>query len=400
MSEIVEKKISMKIFDTPLTGSEMKGYAMTKDIRLSGSTKNKFLLGEIFVDNQIYGLLGLEKEYWTDTTADSAGMSFLDRVMVSLYDTRGREIGQIEERLLKELAQSTAGGKLPVFTISLRNQPYMVDIEKESGKYVLPLLIDKSKGYFEIFQIVKKGLAIGADFTVTRKLGEEKVAFINSKRGGKVEIEIYNEELAKNKDFTNLLALFAGTIQYHDSISEKIENAIKAMTEGLLILKPSKKSLQLLEDPRKTKRSSEKTTKKKTPTKEERKGRRIRGKDEEEEEAPKRKRRVKKKSDKEDEEPKKTKTFKPLYLDDAVNKVTGVNKATAELLEEIGVLTVEHLLNIDPIELQEELDVSSITKTKIKRWQTDSKKRIKETLKMEAEIEEDTADYDLLDMDL
>jgi len=427
MSEIVQKKMVMKIFDTPLSSNEMKGYAASKDVKISSVSKDTFLLGEISIDSHIYGLLGLDKEYWSDDKKSAPNLDILDRIILRLYDRSGRNIGLIEERVLKELSESTIGGRLPSFTITLSHLEYLIDIEKESDKFVFPLLMEKSKGIFEIFQITKKGMAIGADYIVTRKLADEKVAFIDSKRGGKIEIDIYNKELAENNLFTATLALFAGTIKYHAGIATKLENAVKAMKEGVLTIKPSKKALELILNPRRSKSTgaSKEESKEEEPVRRKKKKRRSRkDEDEDDEETPKKriKRRIRDEEEEEDKEDlprkkskgksrreeedeeqessNKKKKFEPLYAEDPVKEVPSITKAISEALEEVGITTVEQLLSADPDDLEEELDIPSITSKKIKMWQKLSQKQIKETIESEEGIDEEDGQYDLLDYDI
>ena len=457
MAETIQKKIEMKIFDTPISSDEVISYAADKGIKISKVSKDTFLLGEVSVDNQIYGLLGLEKEYWSDEKSGAmAGM--LDQTTVKLFDKSGKGTGLIEERMLKELSQSISGGKLPVFTITLKYFPYIIDIEKESDKFVFPLLINKTRGTFEIFQISKKAVAIGADFIVTRKLGDSKVAFIDSKRGGKIEIQIYDTELAKNPIFVDTLSLFAGTIKFHDSISTKIESTMKALAEGTLVLRPSQKALELMLNPRQAKQPEkveEKPGREKETGEEirrKRSGRRIRGAKEEEEEPlekpaksrgkkravaeeeekeeplekPAKSRGKKIASAEEDEEEseltkrkkrmpeeevpsKKPQKARPLYPEDSVRDAPGLTEAISELLEEVGVMTIEDLIAANPEELAQEIGDDLITSKKIKQWQLASRQRVKAVLKEEGDLEEreleedsdadeDTHDYDIMDM--
>ena len=440
MAEMISKKIEMKIFESPISSDEFVGYAAERGITISRVSKSTFLLGEISVDNQVYGLLGLEKEYWSDEKSGvMAGL--LDQITVRLFDKAGKSTGIIEERMLKELSQSVSGAKLPVFTITLKYLPYVIDIEKESDKFVFPLLINKAKGSFELFQISKKALAMGADFLVTRKLAENKVAFIDSKRGGKIEIQIYDAELAQNPIFVDALSLFAGTIKFHDSISTKIESTMKALTEGTLVLRPSQKALELMQDPRRVKQPEKVEVKagREKETDEElsgkRSGRKIQGAEEEEEEPLEKpaKKRARKKAlaeeegeagDEESVEPtkrkrktpieeevptKKPQKTRPLYAEDSVRDSPGLTEAISELLEEVGVMTVEDLMSANPEDLAQEIGDELITSKKIKLWQQAARQRVKAVIKEADDIEEreqeedsdadvDTHDFDMMDI--
>ncbi|MFX1294505.1 MAG: hypothetical protein ACFFD2_06595 [Promethearchaeota archaeon] len=394
MTEIVQKEIKMKIYKTPITDNQMQNQMREVDIQIRKLSKDSFYLGEVWIDENIYGVLELEKEYWAGKS--KFDLDFLDQITIKLLDTSGKTIGIIEERLLKELMQSAVSGKLPVFTITLKGIPYMIDIEKESNKLVFPVITNKSKGIFEIFQLSKKSLR--ADFIVTRKLGEQMVADIDSKRGGKIDIKIFDDEIAKNRQFVNSLALFAGTIKFHDGIGEKIKQAIDALEMGALILKPPKKALELMLNPRKAKYTARKEIEEeeiKDEIRKRRRKRKLRAKKEEEEEEeikPERKRIPKKKSE---VDYIKSKKFKSLYLEDPVNKASGVTKTIAKQLEDLGIKTVEDLISVDPNDLAELLDDPKITSAKIKRWVSASHKRIKSTLEEAESHPED--DYDLLD---
>ena len=458
MAEVTQKKIAMKIFDKPYSSDEFVEYATEKGIKISKVSKNTFLLGEIFVDGGIYGLLGLEKEYWADEKS-VANADLIDQVTLRIFDKAGKSTGIIEERILKELSQSGSGGKLPVFTVSLKASPFLIDIEKEANEFIFPLLVNKSKGTFELFQISKKAVSIGADFTVTRKLGNNKVAFIDSKHGGKIEIQIYDIDLAKNPLFVDVLALFAGTIKFHDAMATKIDTVIKELSAGTLVLHPSKKTLELMLNPRQAPQAEkpEKPVKKAGQAKESaeelrktRSKRRLRDA-EEEQEAKSAKKRSKKRAttdeeedikpaknrgkkkalqdDDDDEEElgpktakgkiprkveeevaslKKPQKIRPLYPEDPVKEATGITEAISELLEEVGVVTIDDLLSADPEKLAEEIDVDSITSKKIKQWQKASQQRMKTALKEEEETEpesdeepeDESNSYDMLDMGL
>jgi len=466
MSAVTIKKIKMKIFEVPLPNDEFIDYALKRDIKIAKIPKNTFLLGEVSVDNEIYGLLGLEKEYWADEKS-VANADLIDQITIKLFDKAGKNTGIIEERILKELSQSVSGAKLPVFSITHKGSPYLIDIEKEANKSLFPLLINKAKGAFEIFEIIKKTIAIGADFEVHRKLGDNKVAFIDSKHGGTIEIHIYDIELAKNPLFIDVLALFAGTIKFHNAMGIKIDKVMKELVAGTIVLHPSKKTLELMLDPRHAPQV-EKPEKLEKPAKKgglvkkkdeelhkKRMIRRLRGVDEEEEEETKAKSRKKpgkkrafakdevdeelvrtakkrgrkrmiakdeeeelglkraksKISAKEEEEVaslKKPQKIRPLYPEDPVREMTGITEAISELLEDVGVMTIDDLLSADPEELADEIGVDSITSQKIKQWQKACLQRVKAALKEEEEIEpereeepdEDSDKYDMLDMDL
>lgn len=393
MSETVVKKILIK----PLKDKDVQYYATNKNVKVPKMKKDALLLGEIFIDESIYGLIGLEKEYWAEESTAS-DLNYLDRITIRLYNTKGKNLGIIEERILKEITQSMVSGSLPVFTLTLKGLPYVIDIERESSKLVFPLMTTVSKRIFDIFQMSKKSLSMGADFTVTRKLGDEKVALVDSKRGGKVEISIYDDELANNKAFIHTLILYAATINFHEDIGEKIKKTVGAITEGTLTLIPSKKALELMLNPRKTKKVIKEEA---TEVRKKRRKRRVRDVEDEEEEEEKTKPRKKRKGVKK-RATKRSKTlekYKELHTNDPVKAASGVGKNTAALLKNVGINTVDEFIAADPEELAMVLEVKSITTEKIKKWQKDSLKRVKATFDQDEAALEDVDDYELLDYD-
>jgi hypothetical protein len=206
-------------------------------------------LGEIFVDDQLIGTLGIEKDYWTDADPDFA---VLEQIHISLQDASGKVAGVINERVIKELAQSDFDKDLPLFTISLEALPYIIDIEKNSGKLVFPLITGGKRKVLEFFQISKKTLAIHDNYLIKRKIGDMKAATIDSKGRNKIEIQVYDNDLAQNEDFLDLLVLFAGTIKFHEAIATKIDYTINFLSKGHFTLRPSQEVLETMADPRKS----------------------------------------------------------------------------------------------------------------------------------------------------
>ena len=442
------KKVLIKLLDKPLKGKELTEYAVSKKMKFGGFSDHTALIGEIYEDKKMTGLLGMEIEPWADYSSFHHNYDLLNRMRIKLFSRGGKRIGVIEERLIKELSMPTSSHKIPLFTAILKDLPYAVDLDKDSDKFVFAVLTDTRKKILEIFQMSKKTFRLS--YEVKRKYLIEKIASIKSKWGGKIEIKIYEEELARKESFLNLLILFAGTIKYHDEIESKIRTFSNSLSEGTLIIKPTRRAIELMSkasvevyaEADKAKASAAAAKAKAIAPKEVKpapemltlgqrmeagyrgKRRKIRG-------APRtvpvdltvvpakgkpaartHKRRKPSPPVKETpasftpaepplkgpilkmpktvvpkKPPKEVKLkFPPLQLEDSVKSIMEIPKDMAEILEEVGIEVVDDLIFIDPGALAEFIGIQSMTKAKIKELQDTAHKQLKETIKIDKEL--------------
>lgn len=241
MAEFDQRKINIKIFDPPLTGTQLAKYTEFKGVRVS-EANDFLLLGEVVIENQLFGTLVSKKEVWSDNLRKGPNYDFLDRIVIKFLQRTGTAIGTIEERLFKEFMLYPLSERLPLFTISLKSLPYFIDFEIDSSdKIIFPLPNKAGKGVFDLFQVEKKA---GNNFIIKKKFIDRKVASIDSKRGGKIEIKITDENSANDDDVIASLVLFAGTIKYFDEIATKIRHGTKGLSEGNFILCPPENELK------------------------------------------------------------------------------------------------------------------------------------------------------------
>ncbi len=239
------KKVVIKLKDKPLTGNDLDDYARSRKMKFGGFSDNTGLIGEVYNDEEkLVGLLGMETEPWSDYSSFHHNYDLMNRLRIKLFSKGGNKIGVIEERLIKELSMPTSSHKIPIFTAIIKNLPYAVDLDKDSDKFVFAVVTDTRKKILEIFQMNKKTFRLS--FEVKRKYLIEKIASIDSKWGGKIEIKIYEEELARKDSFLFLLILFAGTIKYHDEIEHKIRTYSDNLREGIIIIKPTSRAIELM----------------------------------------------------------------------------------------------------------------------------------------------------------
>jgi hypothetical protein len=240
MAEFEKRKINIKIFDPPLTGNQLTKYCDVKGVRIPYSSDEFSLFGEALLEDKLFGTLVVSKEIWSDDVNKGPNYDLLDRLVIKLLERSGAVMGTIEERLLKEFTLSSA---TPLFSIILKSSPLIIDFDLDSDKLSFPFLTESGKGLFNIFQISKK---IGNNFQIKKKIIDRKIASIDTKRGGKIEIKIEDEDLANNEEFFAILILFAGTAKFHDEITSKLRHGFKSLSEGTFVLRPPETELNLM----------------------------------------------------------------------------------------------------------------------------------------------------------
>jgi hypothetical protein len=131
----------------------------------------------------------------------------------------------------------------PIFSVILNSSPFLIDFELDSDKWIFPFLTESGKGLFNVFQISKK---VGNNYQIKKRIIDRKIASIDSKRGGKIEIKIEDQDLANNEEFFAILVLFAGTVKFHDEITNKLRHGFKSLEEGTFVLRPPETELDLM----------------------------------------------------------------------------------------------------------------------------------------------------------
>jgi len=240
LAEFEKRKINIRIFDPPLTGNQLEKYCNVKGVRIPYSSDEFSLFGEAVLEDKLVGTLVVSKEIWSDDVDKGPNYDLLDRIVIKLLERSGAVIGTIEERLLKEFALSSV---TPLFSVILKSSPFIIDFDLDSDKLIFPFLTQAGKGLFNVFQISKK---VGNNFSIKKKIIDRKIASIDSKRGGKIEIKIEDEDLANNEEFLAILVLFAGTAKFHDDIANKIRHGFKSLAEGTFVLRPPETELNLM----------------------------------------------------------------------------------------------------------------------------------------------------------
>ncbi|MHA1266078.1 MAG: hypothetical protein ACTSRS_12675 [Candidatus Helarchaeota archaeon] len=443
------RKITLKFLKRALTGGALDDYAAENKLKIARYSDVTALLAEVYEETEegeeLYGTLGVEKEKWADYTSFHPNYDLINRFKIELFGKTGKLLGVAEERLIKELLMPKSS-RIPLFTVILEGVPYIIDLERDSNKFLFPFFTNPRKKWLEIFQITKK--ALRNSFEVKRKHFPQRVASIDSKWGRKMEINIEDDELARNANFFHLLILFAGTTHFHVKILSKIHEYNEALSEGTLVIKPGVRAIELMskEQVKQLYEEAEfaKTAKAKTKAKKQipvkpavpdvieypTPGKRI---EEEYKRGIRKVRKIRKKKEAVPPEVEKTKVptkkevvlaeidrtqateelraeseyeiklpkrppkieekppveeLEPLHLEDSVHQIKGISEEVANTLEEVGISMVDDLIFIDAGVVADYIGIKSITKETIKHLQDMAHKQIQMTIKKDKELKE------------
>ena len=255
----VKKKIKVNMWRTRMHKEELGIYQSLKyRAKTRLYSKDFDTEGLVEIDGEKEWIIAYNKEKWENRTPDKARL--LLRFFTILEEkmgtgTGGNFIGGIELSITHSLVQSfEINQAAPVMFVQRPRSPYLVRIVKgwrlKGNKWSWPLIPEK--GADDKLQMVKaKGtVGLGRDYDIF--LGDVKVARIDMQRMEKdVEIEIYDESCAKDKEFFVVLALFGASCFFQKEIEDIIEHHYKGMKDtGTADYKPPTYELVLFRNPR------------------------------------------------------------------------------------------------------------------------------------------------------
>ena len=275
--KIVYKKIVVDFWATGLHGEEI-GIRQLEQHRAKSRqfSKDLDIYGSIIEDGNKVGFVGWRTEAWEsgiDEEPEEEGGEILGpskatigRLVIKAFTNETNWLGTLEEQVALELPRSHYE-PLPVFTIILPRFEFIIRIERIYSRtgnlYVTSLITKEDKNkkekIMDIFEINEKLFTLGSDWVVRRQNAPKKeiVAELDGKIlniGGKVEIRIYDEELAKNRIFRMLLILFAAMTKFHKKVKKKINEVKKQLMRGEIVIKPTHQELELMRNPRSIRR--------------------------------------------------------------------------------------------------------------------------------------------------
>ncbi|MBD3197326.1 MAG: hypothetical protein GF317_19885 [Candidatus Lokiarchaeota archaeon] len=257
--KVVYKKIKVDFWRTRLHDEELGVYQQMKyQAKTRWFSKNYDIEGLIEVDDKKEYIIAFNKEDWEETPEDEPKRLSLRYFTIMEEEmgvgSGGNFHGGIELSIAHSLVQSFEVQKpSPVFFMTL---PRDVNLYRlVSGWRLLgtrwswPLLPEK-KG--DMFQMVRAKGVIGPGRNYDIYLGEKKIARVDAQRVQKeYEIEIYDEDYAKDVTFQRMITLFACACNFMHDTEKIIKKLFKKMKKsGTTDYKIPKSELDLFRNPR------------------------------------------------------------------------------------------------------------------------------------------------------
>ena len=256
--KIVYKKIRCNLWRTRLHGEELGIYQSLKyQAKTRYYAKDFDTEGVIEIDGEKKYIIAFNKKDWEEGKPEERRLILR---MFTIMEEKmgvgkgGSFKGGIEFSILHSLVQSTEiRYPAPVFFIQTprtNNLPRLVRGHRFIGtRWTFPLLPEEKGDALQM--IVAKGtIGMGNDFNIF--LGKNKIARVDHQRVTKdVEIEIYNEDYAKDKTFVEYLTLFGCVCFFMKEAYKIVKHFIKDMKEsGTSQYIAPKMELDLFKNPR------------------------------------------------------------------------------------------------------------------------------------------------------
>ena len=219
-------------------------------------TRDMDQIGTVKVAGEDYGLLAIRENLWKKEDPLER------RFVMKLFSPSGYWRGSIERLQGESFANSHATGEpSPSFVCIFKHTRNLYRIRKLAH---FPRFQGKIFGFsyldehdiFQSFVIDDKRLRFGSDWVI-KNIHNKVIAKINGKFmniGGRFKIDIFEEKLAKDKTFYNMLILFSSTLRFYRKIKKNIKKSLKELkisdtevklddSESNLYLNPRKLSI-------------------------------------------------------------------------------------------------------------------------------------------------------------
>ncbi len=254
-----KKKIKVNFWRTRLHDEELGIHQQLKyQAKTRWFSKNFDIEGIIEIDGKKEYIIAFNKEEWEETPEDKQKRLNL-RVFTIMEESLnvgqgGNYKGGIEWSVAHSLLQSFENGRIsPVFYVQLPGIKSIIPISAgwrlKGTRYTWPLLPEDKDDKFQVVK-AKGVVGLGRDFELF--LGDIKVGRIDNQRlQNEFEIEIYDENLAKDKTFIHTILLFACGAQFLEEIEDIIKKYFKMMEKtGTTDYKIPKAEMDLFRNPR------------------------------------------------------------------------------------------------------------------------------------------------------
>ena len=257
--KVVYKKIRCNLWRTRLHGEELGIYqALKYQAKTRYFAKDFDIEGIVEIDDEKKYIIAFNKDDWEESK-DPADRRLILRLFTILEEKMGigkggTFKGGVEFSILHSIVQSTEiRYPAPVFFIQTprtTNLPRLVRGHRFIGtRWTFPLLPEEKGDQLQM--IVAKGvIAPGNDFNIM--VGKKKIARVDHQRITKdVEIEIYDEEYAKDKEFVEYLTLFGCVCFFMKDAYKIVKHFVKDVKDtGTSDYKPPKQEMTLFKNPR------------------------------------------------------------------------------------------------------------------------------------------------------
>lgn len=262
-----EEKVYKRIeVDFWRTSAHMSELGLHKSLKYSAKsryfTKRFEIEGDITIDGDSdkRQVIAYNEKSWKEKNLADRDLKI--RTFTPIKDDKGGNFtGGIELSTTESLIQSyhIKGDPGVILIVNLPQNKNLYRIIRsrrlKGWKFAFPLLPEKDNESLRVFEIKGK-VGLGLDFEVTEK--ERKIVDIDGKKlnlGGKWEIEIFDEELSKNKTFTKILTLFACACKFLEVSEKTVKELFKKFDDPKSDFKfsPDKEELDLFKNPRRLK---------------------------------------------------------------------------------------------------------------------------------------------------
>ncbi|MHA1267505.1 MAG: hypothetical protein ACTSRS_19880 [Candidatus Helarchaeota archaeon] len=260
--KITRLRIEVDFWRTDLHGKEIgirqKDQQRAKSRQFS---KDMDLYGEVKINKEKAGNIGYRTTEWEDDLSKGQ----LKRLVIRYFSEKERWLASIEEDTIRGLTLSVSYQRpIPAFRVFHQGNKNVFTFQRiargtgSMDRAVIPLLLDEDEKKVDFFIFDEKRFTIGSDWKVYRPNEPDKIlAEFDSKKfniGGKVIIDIYDPELAKNKIFVNTMILFGAVLKFWDPLNDYLEDITKKYLKNEISYTPNRFELELLENPRAIKR--------------------------------------------------------------------------------------------------------------------------------------------------
>jgi hypothetical protein len=256
--KMVYKTIRCNLWRTRLHAEELGVYqALKYQAKTRYFAKDFDIEGVVEEDDEKKYVIAFNKEDWEDGLPEDKRLTL--RLFTILEEKMGvgkggNFRGGIEFSILHSIVQSTEiQHPAPVFFIQTPRTttlPRLVRGFRIIGtRWTFPLLPEESGD--QVVMVVAKGtIGFGNDYDIY--IGKTKVARVDHQKMTKdVEIEIYDEDYAKDKEFVDYLTLFGCTCFFMKDAYKIVKDFIKDIRDtGTTDYKPPKMEMDLFKNPR------------------------------------------------------------------------------------------------------------------------------------------------------